>query len=53
MEDGKAFFTAMYVELANPRSQFHVIAVWQDWLDQLGIEKSVSSRKCFDVTTRV
>ena len=44
MEDGKAFFTAMYVELANPRTQFEVKCTFQYWLVKLGIEKSVSSR---------
>ena len=44
LEDGKAFFKAMYAERANPRSQFQVINAWRDWVDLLGIEKSVSSR---------
>ena len=44
MEDGKAFFTAMYVELANPRMQFDVNGTFNYWLVKLGIEKSVSSR---------
>lgn len=42
LEDGKAFFTSMYVELANPRTQFEVKYTLQYWLVKLGIEKSAS-----------
>ena len=43
LEDGKAFFTAMYVELANPRTQFDVKCTLQYWLAKLGIEKPGSN----------
>ena len=44
LEDGKAFFTAMYVELANPWIQFDAKCALQYWLAKLGIGKLVSNR---------
>ena len=44
LDDGKAFFTAMYVELAKPRTHFEVEGALQYWLAKLGVEKSVSNR---------
>ena len=36
LEDGRALFTAMYVELGKPRTQFEVEGALQYWLAKLG-----------------
>ena len=35
MENGKAFFRALYDELVEPDNPFQVIDPWNDWVDQL------------------
>ena len=35
MEDGKAFFRALYEELVKPDNLFQVIDPLNDWVDQL------------------